>query len=357
MAAPRPAAWSTSRCCRPWPAATTSRELTGGYGLVVVDECHHIPAAAFEHAVRQIPARRWLGLTATPYRRDQLDDLIALQLGPIRHTITHPTPGPLAADAARSSSRQPGSADPVLHVHDTDYRYTGDADPPAPGGMAAIYRDLVADDARTDRSSPTCRRPRPRTALPGPHPVDRPRRRASPTASATPGTDPVVLRGGMGAKARRAALARLQPPDGAAAGRRHRPLRRRRLRLPGTGHPLPRRTDRLQRPPRPVRRADPAPAPGKTTAEVHDYHDIATGVLASSLAKRAPGYTSLGFPDPRKIVPALTVTLNISALCGEGVARVCAARCGTSPLPVLARPRGGAHPEGGTGRAVSGRGG
>jgi superfamily II DNA or RNA helicase len=39
--------------------------------------------------------------------------------------------------------------------------------------------------------------------------------------------------------------------------------------------------------------------PGKSTAEVHDYHDIATGVLASSLAKRSPGYTSLGFPDPR----------------------------------------------------------
>jgi hypothetical protein len=26
-----------------------------------------------------------------------------------------------------------------------------------------------------------------------------------------------------------------------------------------------------------------------------------TSVLASSLAKRAPGYTSLGFPDPRKL--------------------------------------------------------
>jgi superfamily II DNA or RNA helicase len=40
--------------------------------------------------------------------------------------------------------------------------------------------------------------------------------------------------------------------------------------------------------------------PGKSTAEVHDYHDIDTGVLASSLAKRAPGYASLGFPDPRR---------------------------------------------------------
>ena len=56
-------------------------ELTAGYGLIVADECHHVPAAAFEHAVKQIPARRRLGLTATPYRRDKLDDLIAMQVG------------------------------------------------------------------------------------------------------------------------------------------------------------------------------------------------------------------------------------------------------------------------------------
>ena len=56
-------------------------ELTAGYGLIIADECHHVPAAAFEHAVKQIPARRRLGLTATPYRRDKLDDLIAMQVG------------------------------------------------------------------------------------------------------------------------------------------------------------------------------------------------------------------------------------------------------------------------------------
>ena len=33
-------------------------------------------------------------------------------------------------------------------------------------------------------------------------------------------------------------------------------------------------------------------------------------MLASSLAKRAPGYTSLGFPDPRKLpyTPSATAT-------------------------------------------------
>lgn len=40
--------------------------------------------------------------------------------------------------------------------------------------------------------------------------------------------------------------------------------------------------------------------PGKMTAEIHDYHDVRTPVLAAALARRAPGYTSLGFPDPRR---------------------------------------------------------
>ena len=97
--------------------------LTAGYGLVVADECHHVPAAAFEHAVKQIPARRWVGLTATPYRRDKLDDLIALQVGPVRHTITHPATRNRAPDGealprldlpSAGASTRPA---PVLRVH------------------------------------------------------------------------------------------------------------------------------------------------------------------------------------------------------------------------------------------------
>ena len=40
----------------------------------------------------------------------------------------------------------------------------------------------------------------------------------------------------------------------------------------------------------------------KTTATVHDYYDELTPVLASSLRKRAPGYTKLGFPDPKTLL-------------------------------------------------------
>ena len=48
------------------------------------------------------------------------------------------------------------------------------------------------------------------------------------------------------------------------------------------------------------------PHPGKTTAEIHDHHDQRTGVLAASLAKRAPGYTSIGFPDPAAFAEPVT---------------------------------------------------
>jgi superfamily II DNA or RNA helicase len=36
-------------------------------------------------------------------------------------------------------------------------------------------------------------------------------------------------------------------------------------------------------------------APGKDLAEVHDYHDRATPILAASLQRRLPGYRALCF--------------------------------------------------------------
>ena len=279
----------------------TIEELVGQYGLVVVDECHHIPAAAFEHAVKQIPARRWLGLTATPYRRDKLDDLIARQLGPIRHTITHttqPTPADNKPQLALEQSGQRPT--PVLHVHDTAYHYTGDADPTKPGGMAAIYRDLVADDARTiqivDDVTAGLNRGRHCLVLTQwtthvEHLTNQLRQRE---------LDPVVLRGGMTTKARRSALARLNAEESPLLAVATGPFVGEGFDCPALdtlflAAPIAFKGRLVQYVGRILR-----PHPGKTTAEVHDYHDTNTGVLASSLAKRAPGYLNLGFPDPRK---------------------------------------------------------
>ena len=127
-------------------------ELTAGYGLIVVDECHHIPAAAFERAVGQIPARRWLGLTATPYRRDQLDDLIALQLGPTRHTISQALAGTLSIRTPENAAPKP-----MLHLHTTGFRYTGNLDPSAPAASppsTATSPPTPPEPTRSSKTSP-----------------------------------------------------------------------------------------------------------------------------------------------------------------------------------------------------------
>ena len=124
----------------------TVEQITGGYGFVIVDECHHVAAAAFTDVLNRIPARYWLGLTATPYRRDELDDLIYHQLGTYHHTLDTPAAGQLPATAQDAPAPHP-----VLHMHPTRFRYTGDADPRQPGGMAEIYRALVADTDRLDQ--------------------------------------------------------------------------------------------------------------------------------------------------------------------------------------------------------------
>ena len=102
----------------------------------------------------------------------------------------------------------------MLHVHPTDYRYSGEADPQAPSGMAAIYRDLASNEDRTrqviaDLSAALAR---------GRHCLVLTLRIAHLQKLADSleamGHDPVVLRGGMGARSRTSALARLQPQPG-----------------------------------------------------------------------------------------------------------------------------------------------
>ena len=69
------------------------REFFSRYGFIVVDECHVLPAVSFEQYVKQAPARYTLGLTATPIRRDGLQDLIFMQCGPLRYRMAETKEG------------------------------------------------------------------------------------------------------------------------------------------------------------------------------------------------------------------------------------------------------------------------
>lgn len=53
------------------------------FGFVLVDECHHVPAATFQRALRLLPAKRRIGLTATPYREDGLTRLLQWSFGDV----------------------------------------------------------------------------------------------------------------------------------------------------------------------------------------------------------------------------------------------------------------------------------
>ncbi|MEW1914343.1 histone-like nucleoid-structuring protein Lsr2 [Kitasatospora sp. NPDC085895] len=103
--------------------------LLDGYGLVVVDECHAIGAPAAEAAIRKVRTGRWIGLSATPYRADQMDPLITMQCGPIRHEIE---------DASAFAKH--------LIVHRCDFT----TEEPGTDGASiqAIYGELAADYSR-----------------------------------------------------------------------------------------------------------------------------------------------------------------------------------------------------------------
>ena len=61
----------------------------GGFGLLILDEAHHVAASTFHSVVDRCPARYRLGLTATPEREDGLTALLDLFLGAPLVTITH----------------------------------------------------------------------------------------------------------------------------------------------------------------------------------------------------------------------------------------------------------------------------
>jgi superfamily II DNA or RNA helicase len=118
-----------------------------GYGLVIVDECHHVPAVTFESLLKACPIRRIVGLTATPARKDGLEKLLYLQCGPIRHTI-HVTPDQGAHRTVyvrRSSFHIPGAYGERLPIQAVWQALVTDA-----GRLKQIAGDIrrVVDEGR-----------------------------------------------------------------------------------------------------------------------------------------------------------------------------------------------------------------
>ncbi len=185
------------------------RALTASYGLVIVDECHHVPAAAFEHAIKQIPTRRWLGSPPPP--TGEIGSMTSSRCNSARSgtPCPRPDPAPCLTAPGRPSYRTGCCTftTPAIDTPATPIRprpavsprstATWPPIPPASGRSATTVLTALGHGRHClvltqwtrhlDQLAHTLRER---------------------------GHDPVILRGGMGAKARTAALAGSNPVTG-----------------------------------------------------------------------------------------------------------------------------------------------
>lgn len=102
------------------------------YGMVIVDECHHVSSVTFEKVLKSVKAQYVYGLTATPIRKDGQQPIIFMQCGPIR----------FSADSKSQIQKQ--SFRRYLIPRFTSYRSITDDKQSFP----ALQKSLAADEVR-----------------------------------------------------------------------------------------------------------------------------------------------------------------------------------------------------------------
>ena len=102
------------------------------YGMVIVDECHHVSSITFEKVLKSVKAQYVYGLTATPIRKDGHQPIIFMQCGPIR----------FSADSKSQIQKQ--SFRRYLIPRFTSYRSITDDKQSFP----ALQKSLAADEVR-----------------------------------------------------------------------------------------------------------------------------------------------------------------------------------------------------------------
>ena len=110
-------------------------DVVANYGHVIVDECHHLSAVSFEQVLRQVKARYITGLTATPQRKDGHHPIIVMQSGPIRYRV---------------NAKEQAQSRPFKHIvvpRPTNFRL-----PPVTEKLEihALYAALATDRSRND---------------------------------------------------------------------------------------------------------------------------------------------------------------------------------------------------------------
>lgn len=62
-------------------------DIVKNYGMIIIDECHHLAAFTYENAVNTVNAKYVYGVTATPKRENGHTPIIKMQCGDIRYEV------------------------------------------------------------------------------------------------------------------------------------------------------------------------------------------------------------------------------------------------------------------------------
>lgn len=111
----------------------TKNNTINNYGQVIVDECHHFSAFTFEEVLKGIDAAYVHGLTATPNRKDGLEPIMRMQIGPIRYRV---------------SAKEQAKIRPFKHV--LIPRFTSFKSKQVEKEIQSIYTEIVSDEKRND---------------------------------------------------------------------------------------------------------------------------------------------------------------------------------------------------------------
>lgn len=114
------------------------KEWVKNYGMVIVDECHHVPAFSFEQILKNIHAKYVYGLTATPTRQDGHHPIIFMHCGPIRYRV----------DARKQAEKRP--FDHYVIPRLTRFRAPLEAEGKEPL-IQQLYASIATNEPRNER--------------------------------------------------------------------------------------------------------------------------------------------------------------------------------------------------------------
>ena len=114
------------------------KELVKNYGMVIVDECHHVPAFSFEQILKGVHAKYVYGLTATPTRQDGHHPIIFMHCGPIRYRV----------DARKQAEKRP--FDHYVIPRLTSFRAPLEEEGKEPS-IQRLYAAIAVNEPRNER--------------------------------------------------------------------------------------------------------------------------------------------------------------------------------------------------------------